>query len=517
VPVTVPAKTEDSIGVEKSDALPEGFTPNPKHYTSAAQLERMKDSLIEIAEKVNDLEGGVTVDPSDSVPSEISTAAGSAGTSPQYSRADHVHELAVLTGADFADPVLRSASSDLGGSGAQLTPGGLTTGGTSGGTDLLIAPGAATAGAGKAVLIQAGTGATNQNGGPLTLDAGGSNGGGSSAGNVRIGRDVAEEVLIGREDGGALITLQGTVATEDHTPSAPEHVATKGYVDGAIVAALDWAEAGDLAAIGTAAAAGASTEIPRADHVHAHGAQTDGTLHARVTASAHGFLDRDVFDGSLGKGTNWHRVWCEVFKGTLDAKLAADASGTGAAAQVTVASGFEGIGRLVGGTGASAYGGHRAALNWYYNGAAAALRIELVGRVLGPLADATDDYRVHLCGLGAPPTGAWTGFSIVYDRAAPVNPGNWQIARYNGGTPTYVDLGVAVDTNSHRFVSVFDVATATVSVEIDGVARGSIATVPSVSAAYPFAAYVARVAGASREFYEEFTDCWVKYATARPG
>lgn len=141
-----------------------------------------------------------------------------------------------LPGVDFADPVLKTSAPDLGGSGVQLTPGGLTSGGTSGGTDIIVSPGAAAAGQGKAVLISAGTGAASQNGGPLTLDAGGPNGGGSVAGNVRIGRDVAAEVLIGKEGGGATVTLEGTITTVGHTPSATAHVATKGYVDTAIAA-----------------------------------------------------------------------------------------------------------------------------------------------------------------------------------------------------------------------------------------------------------------------------------------
>lgn len=42
--------------------------------------------------------------------------------------------------------------------------------------------------------------------------------------------------------------------------------------------------------IGTANAAGTAITTVRSDHVHAHGAQTDGTLHAVVTTSVNGFM-----------------------------------------------------------------------------------------------------------------------------------------------------------------------------------------------------------------------------------
>jgi len=54
------------------------------------------------------------------------------------------------------------------------------------------------------------------------------------------------------------------------------------------------------ASVGTAAAVGVGTTAARADHVHAHGAQTDGTLHAAATTSVAGFLaaaDKTKLDG----------------------------------------------------------------------------------------------------------------------------------------------------------------------------------------------------------------------------
>lgn len=64
----------------------------------------------------------------------------------------------------------------------------------------------------------------------------------------------------------------------------------------AVMASIDWAEAGDLVAVGTTNAAGTGAEVPRADHVHAHGAQTDTSLHATATAAGAGFMSAEDYD-----------------------------------------------------------------------------------------------------------------------------------------------------------------------------------------------------------------------------
>lgn len=54
------------------------------------------------------------------------------------------------------------------------------------------------------------------------------------------------------------------------------------------------------ATVGAANAVGAAVTVARADHVHAHGAQTDGTMHAAATTSIAGFLsaaDKTKLDG----------------------------------------------------------------------------------------------------------------------------------------------------------------------------------------------------------------------------
>lgn len=57
-------------------------------------------------------------------------------------------------------------------------------------------------------------------------------------------------------------------------------------------------------AIGTANAPGVSTSVPRADHVHAHGDQPGGTLHAAATPATAGFMsstDKARLDAALGR------------------------------------------------------------------------------------------------------------------------------------------------------------------------------------------------------------------------
>ena len=59
MPITVPTKTEDSLGIEKSDNVPEGVALDPRHWTKAAQLEALKSKVIELAEKANELEAAI--------------------------------------------------------------------------------------------------------------------------------------------------------------------------------------------------------------------------------------------------------------------------------------------------------------------------------------------------------------------------------------------------------------------------------------------------------------------------
>lgn len=62
------------------------------------------------------------------------------------------------------------------------------------------------------------------------------------------------------------------------------------------------------ASVGTANSVGTGSTAARSDHVHAHGAQTDGTLHAVATQSAAGFLsvaDKTKLDGVATNANNY--------------------------------------------------------------------------------------------------------------------------------------------------------------------------------------------------------------------
>jgi hypothetical protein len=61
MPITVPTKTEESLGIEKSDNVPEGVVLDPRHWTTAAQLEAMKTKIIELCQAFNGLEAGGAV------------------------------------------------------------------------------------------------------------------------------------------------------------------------------------------------------------------------------------------------------------------------------------------------------------------------------------------------------------------------------------------------------------------------------------------------------------------------
>lgn len=225
MPIAIPTFIEKEP-VVRPDLLAE--TPDPKTDVTAAEWNEVTSLIVEIAETLN---AGGTATPSDDDPEDVTNAVADPGAAADYARIDHVHQLGTLTGTDFADPVLQTASPDQGGLGVALTPSGLT-----GPVDMGIGPTIPASGPGKGLVITAGVGAANEDGGTLTLDAGPSNGGGSVAGNVKIGRDSAVEVLIGLEGVGSPITLEGQVTTIGHVPTAPADVLTLGTRSAAAIA-----------------------------------------------------------------------------------------------------------------------------------------------------------------------------------------------------------------------------------------------------------------------------------------
>lgn len=176
--VTVPSKTEESLGIEKSDSLPEGYVPNPKHFTTAAQFEALKTAVIEQAEAIN---------------------AGGGGGPP---------DLTPIVVADYTTPAI--TIEDVAAGGVLLSIGST---GLSGPTPIIVQPSvpADPNATGHGLALAGGVGGANdQNGGTVEIDAGPGNGAGV-AGNVKVGRNESTEVLIGKEGGGGLITLEGDI------------------------------------------------------------------------------------------------------------------------------------------------------------------------------------------------------------------------------------------------------------------------------------------------------------------
>jgi hypothetical protein len=125
--------------------------------------------------------------------------------------------------------------------------------------------------------------------------------------------------VVAHADGSIVVSADavqvGTLATDAQHGArggGTQHAAATPTVPGFISAAdktkLDGVAAGAAALastapanVGTAAAVGVGTTAARADHVHAHAAQTDGTLHAAVVAAgASGFMtgaDKTKLDG----------------------------------------------------------------------------------------------------------------------------------------------------------------------------------------------------------------------------
>lgn len=97
----------------------------------------------------------------------------------------------------------------------------------------------------------------------------------------------------------AAVSINGQKLMNVGTPAAASDAANKGYVDSSVAATLALDTTGTPAALGTAARGSAATAA-HADHVHAHGAQTDGTHHAAASTSVAGFMsasDKTKLDG----------------------------------------------------------------------------------------------------------------------------------------------------------------------------------------------------------------------------
>ena len=125
--------------------------------------------------------------------------------------------------------------------------------------------------------------------------------------------------VVAHADGSLVVSADavqvGTLATDAQHGArggGTQHAAAvaggaSGFLTGADKTKLDGVASGAAALtssapanVGTTAAVGVGTTAARADHVHAHAAQTDGTLHAAATPSVAGFqsaADKSKLDG----------------------------------------------------------------------------------------------------------------------------------------------------------------------------------------------------------------------------
>lgn len=266
--------------------------------------------------------------------------------------------------------------------------------------------------------------------------------------------------------------------------------------------------------LGTASP-GASGKVSDRDHVHAHGSLTDETLHARVTPTAHGFLDKDVFDSSIGTHTRWQTILKEYFKGgTINPRLTSVVSGTGAAVSTGINAGaYLGMGSLTTGTTATGTARYQGSQAFWQDNAGDFFVQEAVA-TLENVPDGTEDYRARFVGLGGP-TGTENGFSITVDRA--VSTTHFLLTTWNAGTPTHTVSTVALDTARHRYRSVYDRAADTVTFFIDGVNVGTLSTAGFTIAGevnLPF--YILKVAGTTaRRILLEYCSAEIKYTVGR--
>lgn len=111
-----------------------------------------------------------------------------------------------------------------------------------------------------------------------------------------------------------LVSRADHVHAHDNLPGGTLHAdviagGASGFMTGADKTKLDGIAPGATATplsavaaatVGTVNAVGVGTSAARDDHVHAHGAQTDGTLHAVVTALANGFMSSAMLATLIG-------------------------------------------------------------------------------------------------------------------------------------------------------------------------------------------------------------------------
>lgn len=241
--------------------------------------------------------------------------------------------------------------------------------------------------------------------------------------------------------------------------------------------------------IGTATP-GASGKVSDRDHVHAHGNQAGGSLHALATKDADGFVAAADYDRVLGDSRENIPLWDTDFFEPVATFFGVSASGAGAALNQT-ASGAGSIVLPNAGTTATGSCAMRSAVNLLYNSVSSwtGCDITVVGGIWDVLPDGTDNYKSHMC-LVCDSGFVTSQIGFVYDHT--VGP-NWRCVATVAGTPTYIDTGVAavgVRTAQDLFTRfrmqiVGGGTGATATFWINGVQVGQfVGSLPSISAGY---------------------------------
>lgn len=209
-------------------------------------------SAVATSGQYSDLAGRPTVAAaSDAAPSSVDSASSTAGTSADVARADHKHAHGNLLGGSLHADATTSSSGFM--SAAQVSK-------LAG-----IAANAAALG-----LVD-----------PTDV-------GYTSSGSSDLAARADHAHAHGNLGGGAL-----------HADAAPSY---SGFMSAADKSKLDGVSANaaalavtDPAAVGTVAVLGSATTAAKADHVHAHGNQAGGALHAKASATADGFMSKEHF------------------------------------------------------------------------------------------------------------------------------------------------------------------------------------------------------------------------------
>lgn len=262
---------------------------------------------------------------------------------------------------------------------------------------------------------------------------------------------------------------------------------------------------------------GTSAQHANADHVHAHGDQAGGTLHAAATSSSPGFMSATDVD-FIYEQQDRVELWRDDFVLNITNRWTTDVTGAGATAALAAAAHAYPAGRLQLSTGTTNTGasGVRAPINGFYPAGIDRIS-QVVACGMPALSDGTDTFRVLLCGLYIHTTFA-NGIALVYDSTVSAN---WQLCRFAGGvvaaaqnTGIAAASGAAPGYGERRFEVAWDKAAQEAYAYVDGVLVATLAvtTAEMGAANYHYPARIEKSVGTtSRSVVIDFA-----YAIATP-